>query len=882
MHLSKTRIRRQGVTMLKKKIKAIQFRIMSPEMIRKLSVMEVRTPETYDKDGYPMEGGLMDPHLGVINPGLRNKTSGQTMKNDLGHFGSLELVRPVIHPEFGKRLEHLMLATCLHCGKMMLDAKNREKMRVDLEENEDVDSTVKKILLKTKKEKKCPHCEKEQEKVMLDKPTNFFMDKERIYPTQIRDWVQKISAEDLALFGYDPDIVKPEWFILTTMPVPPVTIRPSITLETGIKSEDDLTHKLVDIIRINQRLKDNIDAGAPQLIIEDLWDLLQYHVTTYFDNNTAGVPPAKHRSGRALRTLVQRLKGKKGRFRHNLTGKRVNYAARSTVTPDPFISISEVGVPKVIAQELTVPEIVTEWNKKDIQNMVKTQTDRILYVIRPNGTRRVVDESNKDEVIEEIDVGFKVERMLQDGDIVLFNRQPSLHRLSMLAHKVRVMDGKTFRINPIVCKPYNADFDGDEMNLHVPQTEEGKTEARELMLVENQIISPRYGGPVIVFDEDGVSGTFMLTLLSSEFSKKEAIHYLYEIGITDIPKPDRGNKYSGRLIFSQLLPKDLNLEYPSTTFKQLKKMGIIKNRETDPYKTFVKIKDGKLVSGIIDDASLGEVKGQIIDALARNYPSTVIEQFYHNLSRLVSDLTTKKGMTVGLDEFEISDRIKREKEKAIQYMMDEGKKLVDLYEKKKLDLIPGRSLAESFELRMMMLAAETKGKLESELIKEKIGAIFKDRPEYNTMVMILSGARGNTTNIMNIAGFWGQASVREGRPKRGFANRLITFNRKDDVGSIAGGFIPHNFMEGMDAPEFFFHSMGGRQGEVDTGVSTKVSGYLYRRLANSLKDLFVAPDGTVRTASKNVIQYQYGEDGVFPTKAERKKIIDIEEEVKKI
>ena len=135
--------------------------------------------------------------------------------------------------------------------------------------------------------------------------------------------------------------IKPEWFIMTSLQVPPITIRPSITLDNGIKSEDDLTHKLVDIIRINQRLKDNIEAGAPQLIIEDLWDLLQYHVTTYFDNNTAGVPPAKHRSGRPLRTIIQRLKGKKGRFRYNLTGKRVNHAARTIIVPDPYIDLSE-------------------------------------------------------------------------------------------------------------------------------------------------------------------------------------------------------------------------------------------------------------------------------------------------------------------------------------------------------------------------------------------------------------------------------------------------------------------------------------------------------------------------------------------------------------
>ncbi|MDO8625619.1 MAG: hypothetical protein Q7R47_06045, partial [Candidatus Diapherotrites archaeon] len=434
--------------MLMKKIAAIEFTVLSPEQIRKMSALEIKTPETYDKDGYPMEGGLMDPHLGVINPGLRCKTCGQRMKDCPGHFGSLELVRPVLHPEYSRKVEELIHATCQSCGRISI---SDEKLHVLAEEAKIYPEAIyKKIVTKGKKTTKCPHCGSGRGQIMLDRPTNFYLNKERIYPTQIREWVEKINDDDLKLLGYHPERVRPEWFVMTVVAVPPITIRPSITLESGIKSEDDLTHKLVDIVRINDRLRDNIEAGAPQLIIEDLWDLLQYHVTTYFDNNTAGVPPAKHRSGRALRTLVQRLKGKKGRFRYNLTGKRVNFAARSTISPDPFISINEVGVPEAIARELTVPEFVTEWNKKKLEELIR-KTDKVIYLMRPNGVRKKVTEENREDVITEMDVGFKVERQLMDGDIVVFNRQPSLHRLSMMGHRARIMPHKTLRINPIVC-----------------------------------------------------------------------------------------------------------------------------------------------------------------------------------------------------------------------------------------------------------------------------------------------------------------------------------------------------------------------------------------------------------------------------------------------
>ncbi len=848
--------------MLWKKIKEIEFNVLGPELIRKMSAIQIKNPETYDKDGYPMESGLMDPHLGVINPGLRCKTCGQTMRNCPGHFGSLELVRPVIHAAFSRKIEQLLLSTCPSCGRIMLKQQDIEKLKKSKRD------LTKLIINKAKKVKKCPHCGTTKYELKLDRPTNFFYNKERLYPTQIREWLEKIPDEDLVLFGYEPKRLRPEWFVLTVLPIPPITIRPSITLETGIKSEDDLTHKLVDIIRINLRLKDNIEAGAPQLIIEDLWDLLQYHVTTYFDNNTAGVPPAKHRSGRPLRTLAQRLKGKRGRFRYNLTGKRVNFAARSTITPDCYISINEVGVPEDIARDLTVPEHVTELNIKKIKNLIK-KTDKVKYVIGPDGTRRRFAPELRKEILEEIQPGYVIERELIDGDIALFNRQPSLHRLSMLAHYVKVVPHKTLRINPIVCAPYNADFDGDEMNLHIPQTEEGKTEARELMLVQNQVISPRYGGPVIVLKEDGISGAFMLTMKQTKFSKEEAMKLAYECGITELPKPDNGQYYSGKLIFSLLLPKDLNLEYKSKTCKYIQRSNPCKEckKENCPYDAYVKIENGILKCGVIDAASLGEVTGILANTLAQNYPSDVIREFYDRMSRITNYVVTTRGMTAGLDEYEVSNKVKVVKQKAIKEAEEKAEELVKAYRRGTLEHIPGRTLEESFEIKMMRIAFEAKQKVESQILAEKIGEVLlSEEPPYNTIIMILSGSRGKPINLTNMSGLWGQASVREGRPKKGYTNRLIPLHEENDVGLLAGGFIEHSFMEGMKANEYFYHAMGGRQGEVDTGVSTKVSGYLYRRLANALKDIKIANDATVRTSHNAIIQFVYGDDGIFPDK----------------
>ncbi len=860
--------------MIMKKIGSIEFTLLGPEMIRKMSAVEIKTPETYDKDGFPMEAGLMDAHLGVINPGIRCKTCGQTMRECPGHFGHLELERPVVHSEFGRKIELLLNATCKECGHILLPSEQIKKMQEETHGR--VKDFSKRIVLKAKTMKKCPNCNAVVGKILLDKPTNFYFNKERIYPTQIREWVEKIPEDQLKILGYDTNRIRPEWFVITVLQVPPITIRPSISLEGGIKSEDDLTHKLVDIARINARLKDNIEAGAPQLIIEDLWDLLQYHITTYFDNNTAGVPPAKHRSGRPLRTIIQRLKGKKGRFRYNLTGKRVNHAARSTIVPDPYIDISELGVPEEAAKELTVPEFITEWNLATIKKQIKETSDPV-YIIRPNGTRRKVTEENKEEILTEIDIGYRLERNLRDGDIVLFNRQPSLHRMSMMAHTARIMPGKIFRINPIVCAPYNADFDGDEMNCHVPQTEEGKAEAKRLMLVRDQVISPRFGAPIIAPAEDGISGMFALTMPQTEFSKEEAMQLMYEIGVTELPKPDKGKNYSGKLIFSQLLPKDLTMEFDSFTGKILKGVGV----EHEIGEKVI-IENGFLKQGTIDANALSGGRGQLVDKLAREYPSEIIEKFYHGLNRLMAYVLTSKGMTASLEEYKTSDEIKKVKKRAVDEAFKKGKALVDSYESGKMEIIPGRTLDQSFEQYMMRVGFETKEKVEKEVTKEKLSYVTTEKPKLNTIAMILAKSRGSTINLMNIAGFWGQASVREGRPRKGFTKRLITSNRRGDVGLAAGGFIDNNFLDGMTAKQYFYHAMGGRQGEVDTGVSTKVSGYLYRRLANALKDLVAAPDGTVRTAANSLIQYRYGEDGIFPKSTQHGLSVDVKKEYEEL
>jgi len=855
-----------------KKIGAIQFGLLSPERIRKMSATRIITPDTYDEDGFPIEMGLMDPRLGVIEPGLRCKTCGQRVGKDgcPGHFGHIELAMPVIHVGFVKTILNILRSTCRGCGKFLFSDDKKDELLKEhkhlKELGQNTTSFAKEVVKKASMAEKCPHCGRENLDIELDKPTTFREEGHKMTPAEVREWLEKVSeaiGSDLRLLDINPEVARPEWMVLTVLPVPPVCTRPSITLETGERSEDDLTHKLVDIIRINQRLQENRDAGAPQLIVEDLWELLQYHVTTYFDNQTAGIPPARHRSGRALKTLAQRLKGKEGRFRSNLSGKRVNFSARTVISPDPNLSINEVGVPIEMARELTVQIRVTPYNIKEAVELVKrgpspkppkgkVYVPGVNYVIRPDGRRVRVTEENANDVAERLEVGSVVERQLQDGDIVLFNRQPSLHRMSMMAHKVKVMPYKTFRLNLAVCPPYNADFDGDEMNLHVLQSEESRAEAEVLMKVQENILSPRFGGVIIGAIHDHISGCFLLTYRQRTFSRGDASYILSSAGYRGKVKENM----SGKEIFSTILPKDINLEYKAQSC-----VGCdVCKKEECPYDSYVVIKNGVLKKGVIDERSIGAFKGVIIEYIARTKGMDAAREFIDKVTNMGIAAITTIGFSTGIDDEDIPEEASMQIEEQLRKAKKKIEQLIKAYNNGELE--------ETLEMEIMRVTGKTRDQT-GEIAGRHLGM------DNSAVIMAKSGARGSMLNLSQMAGCVGQQAVRGERIHRGYKNRTLPHFKKGDLGAEAKGFVSSSYKKGLTPTEYFFHSMGGREGLVDTAVRTSRSGYMQRRLINALENLKLEDDGTVRTTYGSIIQFNYGEDGVDPTKSIRGNAVDV-------
>ncbi len=801
---------------IRKKVAEIEFSLFSPEQIKKISVAKIVTPELYDIDGYPVDGGLMDLRMGAIDPGVRCRTCGGRLKECLGHPGRIDLARPVIHLKYIPLIEMGMRCFCSECGKLKLSEKDLNKY------------SPSERVKKAKDVKKCPYCNAPNEKVKLDKPTNFYVGKKRLFPTEIRETLVKIPDEELKKIGVNPNSARPEWAVLTALLVPAVTVRPSIILESGERSEDDLTHKLSDIIRANQRLWENLNAGAPEVIITDLWDLLQYHITTFFDNNVARIPPARHRSGQPLKTIEERIKGKEGRIRKNLAGKRVNYSARTVISPDPAIEINEVGVPFEIAKIVTVAETVNDLNIEKMKSLIEMGENYpgANYIIRPDGKRKKITPELKDEIMNEISPGYKVERHLQNGDVVLFNRHPSLHKGSLMAHFVKVLPGKTFRMHSTVTFPYNADFDGDEMNIHSPQTEEARAEARILLDVKENLISPKNNTNFLGLDEDAITGNYLLGL--ENFSSEFANQLLHNAGIN---KQVSKKNITGLELFSEILPK---VSFSNSS---------------------ISIKDGKIIRGKIDKTIFGEENGELVKHIDKTFGKTEAVKAIKNAFNLGVHYLTNRGITISLEDFNLNEKAIAEGWEIIDKAEKRTDEIIREFEEGKVEMIPGKSKEESREIKILQALNE---------VRTKVGEMVKKEFPHDNPVnhMILSGGGGNILNITQIACCVGQQAMNGKRIDLGYNNRTLSFFKKGEISPISRGFIKSSFMKGLRPDEFFFGAITGRDSLMDTALRTPKSGYLYRRLANAIQDLKKEYDGTVRDSNNNIIEFEYGYDGI--------------------
>ncbi|KAH8597475.1 putative DNA-directed RNA polymerase II subunit rpb1 [Bisporella sp. PMI_857] len=880
-------------------IEEIQFGLLSPEEIKNMSVCHVLYPETMDDSKMkPRENGLNDPRLGSIDRQFKCGTCDQNMSECPGHFGHIELAKPVFHPGFIKKVKKLLEIVCHNCGKVKLDrSDDNYRQAVGIRDPKRRFETIWQLCKKKmvcdsdptqsddfnpdpKAPPKPSHggCGNTQPEVRLlalqltgkwklpkDEETEQKQEETRPITAEMALAIfRSMSSSEIADLGLNNDYARPEWLIITVLPVPPPPVRPSISMDgtgQGMRGEDDLTYKLGDIIRANGNVRQAQQEGSPQHILSDFEALLQYHVATYMDNDIAGQPQALQKSGRPVKSIRARLKGKEGRLRGNLMGKRVDFSARTVITGDPNLSLDEVGVPRSIARTLTYPETVTRFNIDKLHQLVQNGPNDhpgAKYVIRPDGTRIDLRHHKRSGQIT-LEYGWKVERHIIDGDFIIFNRQPSLHKESMMGHRVKVMPYSTFRLNLSVTSPYNADFDGDEMNLHVPQTEETRAEIMNLCMVPLNIVSPQRNGPLMGIVQDTLAGVYKLCRRDVFLTKEALMNVLLWVPEWDgvVPQPailKPRPRWTGKQLISMIIPKIVNLHVGNDDRSDapLKDEGLL-------------VHGGELMYGLLTKKNVGASGQGIIHIIFNELGSDAAMGFFNGCQRVVNYWLLHNGFSIGIGDTIPDQATIVRIQDAIETQKAEVRELLRQAERNELESLPGMNVRETFESQVskaLNTARDKAGTRTEESLKDI----------NNAVIMARSGSKGSTINISQMTALVGQQSVEGKRIPFGFKYRSLPHFTKDDYSPESRGFVENSYLRGLTPTEFFFHAMAGREGLIDTAVKTAETGYIQRRLVKALEDVMAKYDGTIRNSLGDIVQFVYGEDGLDGVHIEKQKV----------
>ncbi|OLQ10166.1 DNA-directed RNA polymerase II subunit rpb1 [Symbiodinium microadriaticum] len=624
------------------------------------------------------------------------------------------------------------------------------------------------------------------------------------------------------------------------------------------RQEDDVTSKLGDIIKVNNMLKTQVENGAGEHIIYDFVKLLQYHIFTLCDNTIVGIPQACTKSKRPLKSIRERLKSKEGRLRGTLMGKRVDFCARSVIGGDPNLDTEQVGVPRSVALNLTFPERVTPLNANWLKELVTngpTNWPGARYIIRDDGSRIDLRYVGKREDID-LQFGWRVERHMLDGDYVIFNRQPSLHKMSMMGHRAKVMPFSTLRFNLAVTSPYNADFDGDEMNLHLAQSQETRAEIKHMMLNPRQVVSPQGNKPVMGVVQDSLLATAKYTKRDTYMEKDLCMNILMWLPVWDgqlpipaIIKPKM--LWTGKQILSMLLPKTLSMKRDAAIAS--------KNKKDEPdfaaSDCKVLIVNGELLSGIVCKRTIGSSGGSLLHLVWLDSGPEWCRNVLSYIQKMVNQWLTHNGFSCGVADIIANDQTLLSVEKTLKQAKKEVRALLADAQRGKLETQPGKTMYQSFEAKAnqrLNSAREDAG---------NIGASSLDERN-NIISMVNAGSKGSPLNIAQIVACVGQQNVEGARIRYGFNERTLPHFTKDDYGAEARGFVENSYLAGLTPQEVWMHAMGGREGVIDTACKTSETGYIQRRLVKSMETLKVAYDGTARNACNDIIQFLYGEDGM--------------------
>ena len=870
-----------------REVSAIQFGLLNDDDVLKMSVCEVTNPKLAVG-----ANTVYDERMGSIERGIKCPTCKQSSETCMGHFGHVALNESILNPLFYKDIRDFMCCFCVICHRCLV-MKSQVGMR-------GLNASVLRAQLKTRKIKECSYCESVQPDFRYIQSDNEIVvvykdsttGKKTTLPITVaeaRTLFHKVMDEDLMMLGYDPVHAHPRGFVMSVFPVIPPCARPSAFADEKF-CDDDLTNQIVEIVKINASLaKENANAGSSsESKRAKLISSLKFRISTFY-NNSAN--KAKTNGGsRPVKGLKERLIGKSGQIRGSLSGKRVNQSARTVISPDPTLRMGQIAIPPQMARVLTFPERVNDCNFEQMSAIVgrgdanyiirdgtrinlklalnRQQTPlcksdvivrdgkRILVntgrevlregdsLLRNGEAVEVVTQGRREYKLEKGDV---VERHLREGDMVLLNRQPTLWVGSMMAQSIVIREGKTLRFNLSICKNLNADFDGDESNIHAAQSLESSTELKLLSSSHNVIITPQSSRPNVCIVQDSLSAAYLMTLNESravskaEFydasmltrlSSQETLAHIQHVRkvLKYMGKPAKA--MNGRGVIAMAFPPDLN------------------------YKTDkLKIYRGVIVEGYLDKSALGAVNNSLIHVINKEYGPDRVAQFIDEIQFLTNAWMLRTGMSVGLGDCLVKTQTQR-------------KTIEDVIQKCYAEAEGIATTTHHSGIREVRVAASLSKARDMGM------RIAKDAldDENNFVRTVKSGSKGDFFNVCQITGLLGQQNVQGQRVKNKLNNGRRSLPHYPFEGlSIeevyeSRGFVASSFIGGLNPREFFFHAVSGREGITDTAMGTSTSGYIQRRIIKLTEDVKIHYDGTVRDATGRVFQASYGGDGMDPVK----------------
>ncbi|AYU82370.1 DNA-directed RNA polymerase III largest subunit, putative [Leishmania donovani] len=885
-------------------VTSIKYSLLSEDTIHRLSVLPCHRVIGTEKN-FGVNDGRLGPsdRLSVCN------TCGQRSIECTGHAGHIDLEVPVFHLGYFSAVIRVCRTICKRCSNVLLTREEMEyylhRLRSTTHEPQQRAAIIKGIQEDAYKTRVCLMCgglngtvrrvrpmRIVHEKYLVDlrrgeqaneDPTAFFQEELRsaamhnsevgahkefvhefLHPQRVKELFEAIPREQVPLLGLQPG-TSPCSLLISTLLVPPVCVRPRGMSTTNHIREDDLTTQYNEILICSDMMSDGTNDAARSV---ETWELLQTRVARLLDAALPGFP--SHLRTVECKSYAQRMKGKQGRFRGNLSGKRVDFSGRSVISPDPNLRIDELAVPLRVARVLTYPQRVFAGNIQLMRRLVRNGPHvhpgaLTVYLSKECSRKSLRNARDREAIAARLSIGDVVERHVMNGDYILFNRQPSLHRISLMAHRARVLPFRTFRFNECCCAPYNADFDGDEMNIHVVQTEEARAEAKELMLTSHNIITAKNGEPIIACTQDFLTAAYLVTARDALFDRASftqmVSHWLgnetqYTLPIPAILKP--AELWTGKQLFELILrptPETqllLNLEAKARFYSGA-------GRHDDPAEGYVAFLDSVFLSGRLDKKLLG---GGAKDGLfARLYALGGGEQTATCMSR-IAQFTARYlqnyGFSLGLGDVSPTPSLNEKKAAVLAVSFDKCDRLISLAKTGRLIPKPGMSVKQSLEAMLNAELSQVRDACGSAAVQAL------DAKSNAPLIMVNSGSKGSALNTAQMMACVGQQTVSGKRIMNAFQDRALPHFPRFAEDPASRGFVASSFYSGLSPTEFFFHGMAGREGIVDTAVKTAETGYIYRRLSKAMENLSVGYDASVRSVQGSIVQLRYGEDGMDP------------------